>query len=78
MWGWLREGILHHPDAASLNGLPLVASLSTDNTHDSQVPKPMVLGHQTRHDPHRSRHFKPQHSMPTRPTTPRIAPKGIE
>lgn len=42
------------------NGLPLVVGLSAANTHDSQALKPMVLGHQTRHDPHRGRHFKPQ------------------
>ncbi|MGJ7417073.1 IS5 family transposase [Streptomyces cinereoruber] len=42
------------------NGLPLVVGVSAANTHDSQALKPMVLGHQTRHDPHRGRHFKPQ------------------
>lgn len=45
------------PDA---NGLPLLVGLSAANTHDSQALKPMVLGHQTRHDPHRGRHFKPR------------------
>ncbi len=30
------------------------------NTHDSEGLKPMVEGHQTRHAPHRGRHFKPQ------------------
>ncbi|GHD75593.1 hypothetical protein GCM10010336_51640 [Streptomyces goshikiensis] len=39
-------------------GLPLLVGLSAANTHDSQALKPMVLGHQTRHDPHRGRHFK--------------------
>lgn len=42
------------------NGLPLVVGLSAANTHDSQALKPMVPGHQTRHDPHRGRHFKPR------------------
>ncbi|MEF9886034.1 IS5 family transposase [Streptomyces sp. P9-A4] len=42
------------------NGLPLVVGLSAANTHDSQAPKPMITGLQTRHDPHRGRHFKPQ------------------
>jgi hypothetical protein len=42
------------------NGLPLVVGVTAANTHDSQALKPMVLGHQTRHDPHRGRHFKPQ------------------
>ncbi len=42
------------------NGLLLLVGISAANTHDSQALKPMVLGHQTRHDPHRGRHFKPQ------------------
>ena len=42
------------------NGLPLVVGVSAANTHDSEALKPMVEGHQTRHDPHRDRHFKPQ------------------
>ncbi|MFE5550258.1 IS5 family transposase [Streptomyces sp. NPDC056534] len=42
------------------NGLPLVVGVTAANTHDSQALKPMVLGHQARHDPHRGRHFKPQ------------------
>ncbi|WP_234363989.1 MULTISPECIES: IS5 family transposase [unclassified Streptomyces] len=42
------------------NGLPLIVRVSAANTHDSQALKPMVLGHQTRHAPHRGRHFKPQ------------------
>ncbi|GAA3487633.1 hypothetical protein GCM10018987_17120 [Streptomyces cremeus] len=42
------------------NGLPLLVGISAANTHDSQALKPMVLGHQTRHDPRRGRHFKPQ------------------
>ncbi|CAM5336889.1 Transposase OS=Streptomyces griseomycini OX=66895 GN=FHS37_003540 PE=4 SV=1 [Streptomyces griseomycini] len=45
------------PDA---NGLPLLVGVSADNTHDSEGLKPMVGGHQTRHDPHRGRCFKPQ------------------
>ncbi|EDX20252.1 transposase [Streptomyces sp. Mg1] len=36
-------------------GLPIIVGLSAANTHDSQALKPMVLGHQTRHDPHRGR-----------------------
>ncbi|WP_263579527.1 IS5 family transposase [Streptomyces sp. PSKA30] len=42
------------------NGLPLVVGVSAANTHDSKALKPMVEGHQTRHDPHRGRHFKPE------------------
>ncbi|MFD5548791.1 IS5/IS1182 family transposase [Streptomyces sp. CB02120-2] len=42
------------------NGLPLLVDVSAANTHDSQALKPMVLGHQTRHDPHCGHHFKPQ------------------
>lgn len=42
------------------NGLPLVVGVSAANTHDSKGLKPMVEGQQTRHDPHRGRHFKPQ------------------
>jgi transposase len=41
-------------------GCPLVVGVSAANTHDSQALKPMVLGHQSRHDPHCGRHFKPQ------------------
>ena len=41
------------------NGLPLLVGLSAANTHDSLALKPMVPGHQTRHDPHRGRYFKP-------------------
>ena len=42
------------------NGLPLLVGISAANVHDSQALKPMVLGHQTRHDPHNGRCFKPQ------------------
>ncbi|MFD6174374.1 IS5 family transposase [Streptomyces coeruleorubidus] len=42
------------------NGLPLLVGVSAGNTHDSEGLKPMVEGHQTRHDPQRGRHFKPQ------------------
>ncbi|OKJ18434.1 transposase [Streptomyces sp. CB02130] len=42
------------------NGLPLIVGVSAANTHDSLALKPMVTGNQTRHDPHRGRHFKPQ------------------
>ncbi|MFF2174749.1 IS5 family transposase [[Kitasatospora] papulosa] len=42
------------------NGLPLLVGLSAANTHDSLALKPMITGHQTRHDPHRGRYFKPQ------------------
>lgn len=42
------------------NGLPLLVGISAANTHDSEALKPMVTGHQTRHDPHRGRYFKPQ------------------
>jgi transposase len=42
------------------NGLPLVVGVSAANTHDSEALKPMAEGHQTRHDPHKGRYFKPQ------------------
>ncbi|MBK3523671.1 transposase, partial [Streptomyces sp. MBT70] len=42
------------------NGLPLLVGVSAGNVHDIEGLKPMVEGHQTRHDPHRGRHFKPQ------------------
>ncbi len=42
------------------NGLPLLVGLSAANVHDSLALKPMITGHQTRHDPHRGRYFKPQ------------------
>ncbi|MFE5524007.1 IS5 family transposase [Streptomyces virginiae] len=42
------------------NGLPLLVGVTAANTHDSLALKPMVMGHQTRHDPYRGRHFKPQ------------------
>ncbi|MER5842769.1 IS5 family transposase, partial [Streptomyces prasinus] len=42
------------------NGLPLLVGLSAANVHDSLALKPTVAGHQTRHDPHRGRYFKPQ------------------
>ncbi|MFD5233207.1 IS5 family transposase [Streptomyces qaidamensis] len=42
------------------NGLPLVVGVSAANVRDSEGLKPMVAGHQTRHDPHRGRYFKPQ------------------
>lgn len=41
------------------NCLPLLVGVSAGNTHDSEGLKPMVEGHQTRHAPHRGRHFKP-------------------
>lgn len=41
-------------------GLPLVVGLSAANVHDSLTLKPMIKGHQTRHDPWHGRHFKPQ------------------
>ncbi|MGP3991619.1 IS5 family transposase [Streptomyces sp. 3N207] len=42
------------------NGLPLLAGVSAANVHDSEGLKPMVAGHQTRHDPDRGRYFKPK------------------
>lgn len=42
------------------NSLPLVVGISAGNVHDSEGLKPMVEGHQTRHDPYRGRYFKPQ------------------
>lgn len=54
-----RPGSKTHvlPDA---NGLPLVVGVSAANVHDSEGLKPMVAGHQTGHDPHRGRYFKPE------------------
>ncbi|MCW7946509.1 transposase [Streptomyces hygroscopicus] len=54
-----KPGFKMHVLSAA-NGLFLLVGLSAANTHDSGAPKPMVEGHQTRHDPHRGRHFKPQ------------------
>ncbi len=42
------------------NGLPLLVGVSAANVHDSEGLKPMVAGHQTRHDPDRGRYSKPQ------------------
>jgi len=42
------------------NGLPLLVGISAANTHDGEGLKPMVEGHQTRHDPHNARYFNPQ------------------
>ncbi|GAA2248441.1 hypothetical protein GCM10010232_39760 [Streptomyces amakusaensis] len=42
------------------NGLPLLVGVSAGNTHDSEGLKLMVEGHQTKHDPHRGRYFKPE------------------
>ncbi len=42
------------------NGLPLVVGVSAANVHDSLALKPVVAGHQTGHDPHRGRYFKPR------------------
>jgi hypothetical protein len=41
---------------ANTNGLPLLVGISSANTHDSEGLKPMIEGHQTRHDPYRGRH----------------------
>lgn len=41
-------------------GLPLLVGVSAGNTHDSEGLKPMVEGHQMRHDPHNGRYFGPQ------------------
>ncbi len=42
------------------NGLPVLVGHSVGNVHDSEGLKPVVAGHQTRHDPYRGRDFKPQ------------------
>jgi IS5 family transposase len=42
------------------NGLPLLVGISAGNTHDSEGLKPVIEGHQMRHDPYRGRYFKPQ------------------
>ncbi len=74
------------------NGLPLLVGLSAADTRDSQALRPMVLGHQTKHDPYRGRHFKPrrlhadkaydiselQRWLRGRRTGVRIARRGIE
>ncbi|MFJ7297235.1 IS5 family transposase [Streptomyces collinus] len=44
------------------NGLPLLVGVSAANTHDSEALKPMVEGHQSKHDPHRGRRFKRLHA----------------
>ncbi|MET8509713.1 hypothetical protein ABZV60_34650 [Streptomyces sp. NPDC004787] len=51
------------PDA---NGLPFVVGVTAANTHDSQALKPMMLGHQTRHDPIADVTSNPSVCMPTR------------
>jgi transposase len=55
------------------NGLPLLVGISAGNTHDSEGLKPMIEGHQTRHDPHRGRY-----SLRWKWIGVRIARKGIE
>lgn len=40
--------------------LTLEAAYTAANTHDSLGLKPMIEGHQTRHDPHCGRFFKPR------------------
>lgn len=42
------------------NGLLLLVGVSAANTHDSLALKPMIVGLQTKHDPHRGRYFKPR------------------
>ena len=42
------------------NGLPLLVGISVGNVHDSEGLKPMIAGHQSRHNPHRGHYFKPQ------------------
>ncbi|OIJ64564.1 IS5 family transposase [Streptomyces mangrovisoli] len=42
------------------NGLPLAVGVSAANVHGSEGLKPMVAGHQTKHDPFRGQYFKPQ------------------
>ncbi|MFD0432129.1 IS5 family transposase [Streptomyces zhihengii] len=70
----------------------LLVGVSAGKTHDSEGLKPMVEGHQTRHDPHRGRYFKPRrlHAYKAydsadlrrwlrgKPIGVRIARKGIE
>ncbi|MFI8829336.1 transposase, partial [Streptomyces sp. NPDC053431] len=74
------------------SGRPLVVGISAGNVHDSHRLNPMVAGLQTRHDPHRGRHFHPGklHADKAYDThvlrrwirrqriTPRIARKGTE
>lgn len=40
------------------NGLPLLVGLTAANTHDSLGLKPIIMGHQTRHDPNCGRHWE--------------------
>ncbi|MEY9988564.1 transposase [Streptomyces sp. V4I8] len=54
---WTGVGSKMHV-LSDANGLPLAVGVSAANTHDSEALKPMVAGHQTRHDPHHGRHFK--------------------
>ncbi|MYT11538.1 transposase [Streptomyces sp. SID4951] len=51
---------MRHRLLSDANGLPLLVGISAGNTHDSEGLKPMVAGHQTRHDPHRGRYLKPR------------------
>jgi hypothetical protein len=48
--GCAGDGLMHVLSDAK--GLPLLVGVSAGNTHDSEGLKPMVEGHQTRHDPH--------------------------
>ncbi len=51
----------HRPTAtATAIATSAISASSAGNTHDSEGLKPMVEGHQTRHDPHNGRYFKPQ------------------
>ncbi len=51
------------------NGLPLLVGVSAGNVHDSEGLKPMVEGHQTRHDPTAAGTSSPSACMRTKPTT---------
>lgn len=60
-WHGRRAGDRRDPHVLSdANGLPLLVCVAAANTHDSLALKPMIMGRQTRHDPHRGRHFKLQ------------------
>lgn len=61
------------PDA---NGLPLVVGVCAANVHDGEGLKPMVAGHQTRHDPTAAVTANPNDSMQTRHTTSHTCENG--
>lgn len=60
------------------NGLPLLVGVWAGNTHDSEGLKPMIEGHQTRHDPHRGLTSSPSACTRTKPMTGLICADGSD